>query len=95
MKILVTGGTGFLGRHLVSVLLDRGHQVYVMGRNFSTVEKLIVDGAMPVSCDLRDHERVYAACEGMSVVYHLAALVAPWGPRTDFLRPMSMVLLRF
>ena len=84
MKILVTGGTGFLGRRLVSALLDRGHQVYLMGRNFSSVEELLADGAIPVVCDLRDHDAVHAACEGMHTVYHTAALVAPWGKRTDF-----------
>ncbi|GCE30829.1 3-beta hydroxysteroid dehydrogenase [Dictyobacter alpinus] len=84
MKILVTGGTGFLGRRLVSALLDRGHQVYLMGRNFSYVQQLLADGAIPVACDLRDHTAVYAACEGIHTVYHVAALVTPWGKRNDF-----------
>ncbi|GCE23858.1 NAD-dependent epimerase/dehydratase family protein [Dictyobacter kobayashii] len=84
MKILVTGGTGFLGRRLVMALLDRGHQVYMMGRNFSRVQELMHDGAIPVACDLRDHEAVSAACTGMNTVYHAAALVKPWGNWTDF-----------
>jgi 2-alkyl-3-oxoalkanoate reductase len=84
MKILVTGGTGFLGRHLVSALLDRGHRVYLMGRNFSGVQNLIADGAVPVSCDLRDAEAVRAACADMNTVYHMGALVSQWGERSDF-----------
>lgn len=84
MKILVTGGTGFLGRYLGSALLDRGHRVYLMGRNFSGVQDLIADGAVPISCDLRDHEAVRAACAGMNTVYHMGALVAPWGDSSDF-----------
>lgn len=84
MKILVTGGTGFLGRRLVSALMDRGHQVYMMGRNFSRVQELIQDGAIPVACDLRDHEAVSTACIGMNTVYHAAALVKPWGNWADF-----------
>jgi nucleoside-diphosphate-sugar epimerase len=42
------------------------------------------DGAIPVACDLRDHEAVLAACSGMNTVYHVAALVKPWGDWTDF-----------
>ncbi|GLV53735.1 3-beta hydroxysteroid dehydrogenase [Dictyobacter sp. S3.2.2.5] len=84
MKILVTGGTGFLGRRLVSALLDRGHQVYMMGRNFSRVQELMRDGAIPIACDLRDREAVFTACAGMNTVYHVAALVKPWGDWTDF-----------
>lgn len=84
VKILVTGGTGFLGRRLVSALLDRGHQVYMMGRNFSRVQELMHDGAIPVACDLRDREAVLAACTGMNTVYHVAALVKPWGNWADF-----------
>jgi nucleoside-diphosphate-sugar epimerase len=85
MKILVTGGTGFLGRYLVSALLDRGHRVYVMGRNFSDVQDLIAYGAVPVACDLRDVEAVRAACAGMNTVYHMGALVSQWGDRSEFL----------
>jgi 2-alkyl-3-oxoalkanoate reductase len=85
MKILVTGGTGFLGRYLVSALLDRGHRVYLMGRDFSGVQDLIADGAVPVSCDLRHDEAVRAACAGMNTVYHMGALVSQWGARSEFL----------
>lgn len=84
MKILVTGGTGFLGRYLVSALLDRGHRVYLMGRNFSGVQDLIADGAVPISCDLRDDEAVRGACAGINTVYHMGALVSQWGERSDF-----------
>ena len=69
MKILLTGGTGFLGMHLASALLARDHQVHLMGRNFARAGELIEAGAVPVMCDLRDRSAVQQACSGMDVVY--------------------------
>ncbi|ATX78642.1 dTDP-6-deoxy-L-talose 4-dehydrogenase (NAD+) [Mariprofundus aestuarium] len=40
MKILVTGGSGFIGRHLVSQLLERGHEVIVLGRDPVRIESM-------------------------------------------------------
>jgi nucleoside-diphosphate-sugar epimerase len=84
MNILVTGGTGFLGRHLAATLLERGARVSLLGRNFAPVEDLLARGAVPVKADLRDGAAVQKACKGMEVVYHAGALSAPWGKRADF-----------
>jgi 2-alkyl-3-oxoalkanoate reductase len=89
MNILVTGGTGFLGRHLVRALLQLGHNVFCMGRNVSNidsvpVQELLSMGAQPVDADLRMTDKVIAACERMDAVYHAGALSAPWGLRRDF-----------
>ncbi|HEY7355463.1 MAG TPA: NAD-dependent epimerase/dehydratase family protein [Ktedonobacterales bacterium] len=84
MKILVTGGTGFLGRHLATKLLSSGHRVHLLGRNFAQVEQLLAAGAIPLAADLRDEAAVRAACAGVEVVYHVGALSAPWGKRADF-----------
>ena len=85
MEILLTGGTGFLGSHTAKKLLDHRHTVYLLGRNFATVQPLLKRGAHPVQADLRDHEAVIAACAGMDAVIHAGALSADWGPRADFL----------
>src|SRR5579862_2061717 len=84
MKILVTGGTGFLGRYLVRRLLDRGHDVAIMGRDFAPVQDLIARGARPVSVDLRDHSAVQAACAGKEALFHVGAKSEPWGKHADF-----------
>src|SRR4051812_782121 len=84
MNILVTGGTGFLGQHLVKVLLINGHTVRLMGRDFSQVQPLITAGAIPIPADLRDTSAVSQACNGVDVVYHVGALSAAWGKRADF-----------
>ncbi|HEY0068431.1 MAG TPA: NAD-dependent epimerase/dehydratase family protein [Chloroflexia bacterium] len=84
MEILVTGGTGFLGRHLARGLLERGHEVRLMGRHFAGVSDLLRSGAVAVRADLRDREAVTSACEGVEAVFHAGALSAPWGPSRDF-----------
>jgi nucleoside-diphosphate-sugar epimerase len=84
MEILVTGGTGFLGQHLAKKLLDAGHRVHLLGRNFAQVKQLLAAGAIPVTADLRDSPVVSAACAGVEVVYHAGALSAPWGKSSDF-----------
>ncbi len=84
MRILVTGGSGFLGAHLSRALLAHGHHVRILGRDFSPVEDLIEAGAIPITADLRDVDAVVAACDGVDVVYHVGALSAPWGRSNDF-----------
>jgi 2-alkyl-3-oxoalkanoate reductase len=84
MNILITGGTGFLGQHLARTLLLHGHQVRLLGRDMAPARALINAGAQPVVADLRDRAAVAAACSGTDVVYHIGALSAPWGRRTDF-----------
>lgn len=86
MEILITGGTGFLGQHLVRALLTKGHRVHILGRNFAQpqIRELLAGGAIPISADLRDKTAVGAACAGIDVVCHAGALSAPWGRRVDF-----------
>ncbi len=80
MHVLVTGATGFLGRHLVRALLERGHRVRALGRQASA----FVAGAEAVRGDLRDRASVMAACDGVGAVFHVGALSAPWGPAAEF-----------
>ncbi len=84
MKILITGATGFLGNAVSTQLLERGHTLTLMGRDFSRVRNLLYMGATPLRLDLRDRDRVQAACEGMEMVCHLGALSSRWGSRRDF-----------
>lgn len=84
MRILITGGTGFLGQHLASALLAQGHAIAILGRNFSDVKPLLAAGARAVAADLRDASAVRKACEQCEVVYHAGAISAAWGGREDF-----------
>ena len=79
MKALVTGGGGFLGRYIVEKLRARGDEVRVISRGkYPELEAL---GCECVQGDLRSSQAVDAACEGMDVIFHVAAMAAMWGDR--------------
>jgi UDP-glucose 4-epimerase len=80
---LVTGGSGFIGSHIVTELLSRGHSVRVLD-NFSTGRRENLAGKWDdielIEGDLRSYERVHTAVRGADVVLHLGAL--PSVPRS-------------
>jgi nucleoside-diphosphate-sugar epimerase len=84
MRVLVTGGTGFLGQHVATRQLREGHRVRLLGRDFGQLDATLAASAEHARADLRDHEAVGAACESMDAVVHSGALSAPWGPRALF-----------
>jgi nucleoside-diphosphate-sugar epimerase len=95
MQILVTGGTGFLGRHVVWRLAGQGHGVVFTGRSRPQAELVLAQlGAaaarvrfIEVAHGTADSARVLAqAVEGAAAVVHCAALSSPWGRRADFMR---------
>jgi nucleoside-diphosphate-sugar epimerase len=61
MRIFVAGATGVLGRRLVPLLIDRGHQVTAMTRRPAKADGLRAAGADPVVADALDREAVLAA----------------------------------
>jgi nucleoside-diphosphate-sugar epimerase len=82
--VLVTGGTGFLGRRLVERLLAQGREVTVLARR--PAPDLEKRGVRLVAADLSDSEAVRSACRGVETVFHVAAKVGPWGRYDDFFR---------
>jgi NAD+-dependent farnesol dehydrogenase len=77
MRVLVTGGTGYLGRRVVRALAGRGHDVVVFARSAtgSSLPGRLVDG------DVRDRTAVDRAAGGCDAVAHAAALVSIWQRR--------------
>jgi dihydroflavonol-4-reductase len=73
VKILVTGGTGFLGAHLVPLLTAAGHQVRVIGRSAMPASW---SGVQYLKGDLRERDVVRSAIDGVDAIYHLAGLVS-------------------
>ena len=76
--ILVTGGAGFLGSHLVTQLLDAGQSVRVLERPGASVDHLPLDRIELVSADIRDEPAVREAARDCEYVYHLAADANLW-----------------
>jgi dTDP-L-rhamnose 4-epimerase len=79
-KILVTGGAGFIGSHLVDALVEKGHEVRILD---SLVEQ-VHGGKVPehlnkdaefIKADICDAEAVSKALNGIDVIYHQAAEV--------------------
>jgi len=56
MKILVTGGAGFIGSHIADALLERGHDVHVMDDLSSGVRRNVPSDAVLHVCDIRGEE---------------------------------------
>lgn len=83
VRVLVTGGAGFIGSNLARALLARGDDVRVLD-NFSTGNRGNLAGLEQdvelVEGDLRSYERVHAAVRGVEVVFHQGAL--PSVPRS-------------
>lgn len=74
MKVLVTGGTGFVGSHLVRRLLSRGHQVTSLDKNPGLVsDELRALGATLISGSVTDSADVDRAVVGQDLVFHLAS----------------------
>ncbi|HLO02264.1 MAG TPA: NAD-dependent epimerase/dehydratase family protein [Symbiobacteriaceae bacterium] len=84
MKLLVTGGTGFLGAHLAHRLQALGHEVTAIGRNQAKGAALAARGIRFVAADLADAAAIKAACQGQEAVFHAGALSAPWGAPAAF-----------
>ncbi|HNV03340.1 MAG TPA: NAD-dependent epimerase/dehydratase family protein [Vicinamibacterales bacterium] len=81
MRVLVTGGTGFLGRAVVRAVAEAGHEAIVFARRASAsgLPGQAFDG------DIRDEGALFAASEGCEAVLHGAALVSTWKARSrDF-----------
>ena len=85
MKILVTGGGGFVGGYIVERLLARGYAVRSIGR--SPQPELVAKGVEVVCGDLTDATAVSAACEGVGAVFHVAARAGVWGSWESFYGP--------
>ncbi len=76
-KVLVTGGTGFIGAALVKKLVTLGYPVRVFDNNFrgkNTRLEGFLDKLDLIEGDIRDEAKVMGAVKGMDIVYHLAFL---------------------
>jgi UDP-glucose 4-epimerase len=73
MRILVTGGAGFIGSHLANRLLQLGHFVRVLDDLSSGDPAALNPGIHVTRGDVRDIPKLWSLLQGVDVVYHLAA----------------------
>ena len=84
MKLLVTGGGGFLGQALCRGLVERGHEVASFNRG--RYEPLDALGVRQLQGDLADRDAVIAAARGCEAVFHNAAKAGAWGSAESYHR---------
>ncbi len=79
MRVLVTGGTGYLGQAIVRALASRGHRPVVFARTAAgrSLPGEAIDG------DVRDEAAVVRAAAGCDAICHTAALVSVWRRRRE------------
>lgn len=82
MKVLVTGGTGFVGTHLVNALLRRGHVVAVLARDPSRARNRYNRPVEAVDGNVLDPSSLSAACRGREAVVHLVGIIHESGDQT-------------
>ncbi len=82
MKILVTGGGGFLGQALCRGLVERGHEVVSFNRgHYPALDAL---GVQQRQGDLADMDAVSGAMEGAEAVFHCGAKAGAWGSYASY-----------
>jgi nucleoside-diphosphate-sugar epimerase len=88
MKLLITGGGGFLGKALAKALVKKGHEV----RSFSRGDypELRALGIEVRKGDISDENSLLSAAEGCDAVFHIAAKAGVWGSYEEYYRPNVM-----
>lgn len=84
MRVLVTGGGGFLGQAIVRQLVARGDSVRSLSRG--SYPELKALGVECVAGDIADRAVVTAAASGCEAVFHVAAKAGVWGRYDDYIR---------
>jgi nucleoside-diphosphate-sugar epimerase len=86
VRYFVTGGSGFVGRHLLLRLLADGHVVRALARSEESAQVVEALGATPVRADLVDVGAAVEELRGCGVLVHAAAETRPWAPPEDYQR---------
>jgi nucleoside-diphosphate-sugar epimerase len=90
--ILVTGGTGYIGRNLIPALLARGHRVRVLTREQST--KRVLEGATAIIGDALSESSVAASLRPNDTLIHLVGTPHPTASKADQFEKVDLVSIR-
>ncbi|HBJ34729.1 MAG TPA: hypothetical protein DDZ51_08195, partial [Planctomycetaceae bacterium] len=83
-KVIVTGGSGFIGRNTIPVLIEQGHEVIAWARSPKTADFWLQRGVRVETGDLSEISASKYERESVSTIIHLAAIVAPNSPAETF-----------
>src|SRR3954451_3601040 len=73
MRVALTGGTGFIGSHLLADLRDHGHEVTALVRDDARADAVAAQGATPAVVDLHDRPAVVSLLDGVDGAIHTAS----------------------
>lgn len=74
MKIIVTGGCGFIGSHIVDELVNDNHEVVVIDNRSANNDVFHINSnAKYFDCDINDYDHVFELTKGVECIFHLAA----------------------
>jgi NADH dehydrogenase len=86
MKVLVTGGTGVVGRAAVDHLVAGGHQVRLLSRHATSDAERWSSGVEGFDGDVSDPAKIFGAADGCDAVLHVAGIVSEDPPEVTFER---------
>jgi dihydroflavonol-4-reductase len=94
MKIFITGGTGFIGTHLVECLSETGHELWCLARETSQTQGLQASGARIIIGDINDKESLTRGMQGCDWLVHLASSFEFWVPDQRVYHAVNVVGVR-
>jgi len=74
-QVFVTGGSGFVGQHLIPMLVEQGYRVKALARSAQAIQKVERLGAVAVKGDLNNAQQLAEGIKNCETVFHLAAAV--------------------
>jgi nucleoside-diphosphate-sugar epimerase len=89
-KVFVTGGTGFLGRHLIERLVSENYQVFALTRTENSLRNLPIHEVVGSLNDIQKWEDKLSDCD---VLIHCAARVEFWGAWQDYYKDNTLATL--
>ena len=90
MKILIIGGTGFIGTHLLKRLTNTNHALRCLVRHTSNTEQVLRAKAELVIGDVTDRETVFTAMHGCDAVINLANIYDFWQPNKKIYKTVNV-----
>ncbi|MFX1513137.1 MAG: NAD-dependent epimerase/dehydratase family protein [Promethearchaeota archaeon] len=92
MKVLITGGTGFVGSFLLDELINNGfpsnnpENIICLVRSTSNIERLNELGVSTVVGDLQEPSSLFKAVKDIDIVFHIAARADDWAPWSELVK---------